>query len=119
MENIADVISKFSDSFYSIEMDFYKQTELLEKKYVREIKSLAKDLKMRVFTKDNIDAFRYQVLEDERHFDFYPTVNSVTDKKSISLLSQYLIIESEEDEGLEGSWINDYLPDEIILKQPQ
>jgi hypothetical protein len=119
MENIADVISKFSDSFYSIEMDFYKQTELLEKKYVREIKSLAKDLKMRVFTKENIDAFRYQVLEDERHFDFYPTVDSVTDKKSISLLSHYLIDASEEDEGLEGSWIYEYLPDEIILKQSQ
>ncbi len=119
MENIADVISKFSDSFYSIEMDFYKQTELLEKKYVREVKNLAKELKIRVFTKDNIDAFRYQVLEDERHFDFYPTVDSVTDKKSISLLSYYLIDLFEEYEGLEGSWINEYLPDEIILKQSQ
>ena len=119
MENIADVISKFSDSFYSIEMDFYKQTELLEKKYVREVKNLAKELKIRVFTKDNIDAFKYEVLENERHPDFYPTVDDITDKKSISLLSHYLIGISEEDEGLEGSWINDYLPDEIILKQSQ
>jgi hypothetical protein len=119
MENTADVISKFSDSFYSIEKDFDKQTKLLEKKYVREVKNLTKDLKIRVFTKDNIDAFRNQVLEDERHFDFYPTVDSVTDKKSISLLSHYLIDISEEEESFEGSWINDYLPDEIILKQPQ
>ena len=119
MKNTTDVISKFSQSFYSIEKKFYKETELLEKKYVREMKSLAKDLKMRVFTKDNIDAFKYEVLEIERDPDSFPTVDDITDKKSISLLSHYLIEISEEDEGIEGSWINDYLPDEIILKQPQ
>ena len=119
MKNTTDVFSKFSQSFYSIEKKFYKETELLEKKYVREMKSLAKDLKMRVFTKDNIDAFRYQVLENETHSDSYPTVDYITDKKSISLLSHYLIDISEEYESLEGSWINEYLPDEIILKQSQ
>lgn len=118
MKNTACVISKFSQSFYSIEKEFDKQTKLLEKKYVREMKSLAKDLKMRVFTKDNIDSFRYQVLENETHSDSYPTVDYITDKNSISLLSQYLIDISEE-EGLEGSWINYYLPDKIILKQSQ
>lgn len=117
MENTDSVISKFSKSFYSIENDFNKKTELLEKKYVKDMKTLAKDLKIRIFTKDNIDAFRYQIFDDEMHFDFYPTVDEISDKKSISYLSSYLIGEFEESDNLDDSWMNSYLPDQIILKQ--